>query len=480
MFNSDFYPTPKEVYDMMAVDCEGKVVLEPHAGSGNLVGFLKNDGAKSILICENDPKLSKISRGMGIFIKDDFLNVTSDEISHVNMIVMNPPFSNAERHICHAFEIAPEGCEVISLCNYETISKDRRYSKLNSLVSNYGLTSNLGQCFKYAERTTNVEVGLVKLYKPIVSSEFNFDGFFMDEDEQEPSSDGIMKFSEVRALVNRYVGAMKCFDLLYEQQQVLSYTLKPLGFSDVYITLGYGDNPINSKSDFSRIVQKKSWSYIFNKMNMQKYVTRGVMNDINKFVETQSNIPFTMKNIYKMFEIIIGTSGHNMRRALEEAVDYFTKHTSENRWGFEGWKTNSGHMLNRKFIINGISEISWGGKLIIREYYSQFERLSDLVKVICNITGTDYNSIPSIRLSPCKRNEFGKYLSADGSWVDSSGYSKIVDYDNFVPNVWYKWAFFEFKIFKKGTMHLRFLDENVWYKLNQSYAKIKGFTLPEK
>ena len=39
-------------------------------------------------------------------------------------------------------------------------------------------------------------------------------------------------------------------------------------------------------------------------MNMEKYVTSGVMKDINKFVETQEKVPFTMKNIYKMLEII--------------------------------------------------------------------------------------------------------------------------------------------------------------------------------
>lgn len=41
-------------------------------------------------------------------------------------------------------------------------------------------------------------------------------------------------------------------------------------------------------------------------------------------------------------------------------------------------------------------------------------------------------------------------------------------------------GFFDFKGFKKGTMHLKFKDKKVWEMLNRRYAKIKGQVLPEK
>ena len=34
----------------------------------------------------------------------------------------------------------------------------------------------------------------------------------MDEDEEVGGSDGVMQYDEIRALVNRYVGAIKVFD----------------------------------------------------------------------------------------------------------------------------------------------------------------------------------------------------------------------------------------------------------------------------
>jgi hypothetical protein len=47
-------------------------------------------------------------------------------------------------------------------------------------------------------------------------------------------------------------------------------------------------------------------------------------------------------------------------------------------------------------------------------------------------------------------------------------------------NKWYKWGFFEVKFFKKGTIHVKFLNTDTWYLINQAYGKLKGFSLPEE
>jgi hypothetical protein len=217
-------------------------------------------------------------------------------------------------------------------------------------------------------------------------------------------------------------------------------------------------------------------------MNIEKYVTKGVMEDINKFVETQTKIPFTMKNIYKMFDIIIGTREHNFNKALEEAIDNFTKHTHENRFAVEGWKTNCGYMLNKKFIVDYVTELNYSGGLQIRSYNGNFEKLVDLTKVLCSLTGNNYDNIKSIGYSPCDLNNEG-YLTQLGNRIksrkDDKYNDKIINYDRFKSNVWYTWGFFDFKIFKKGTMHLKFKNEGDWQKINQAYGKLKGFTLPE-
>ena len=181
------------------------------------------------------------------------------------------------------------------------------------------------------------------------------------------------------------------------------------------------------------------------------------MNDVNRFVENQTQVPFTVKNIFRMFEIIVGTKNHNFNKALEEVVDNFTKHTHENRFGVAGWKSNSGYMLNKKFIIDWAFEVSPSysrnaGRLQTR--YGAIDKLKDLTKVLCNITGIDYYKTTPI-----------------DKFVDS--------FNGLKPGRWYENGFFEIRGYKKGTMHLKFTDEKVWEQLNRAYAKIKGEALPE-
>ena len=379
MFDKEFFPTPESVLDLMQIDCVNKIVLEPHAGKGNIVDYLINNNAKEVIAIELNKDLKKIVESKCKVIGSDFLECTEEEISHIDLIVMNPPFSNADKHIIHAFEIAPEGCEIISLCNYETISNNYSSSRhrLKALIGSNGLTQNLGDCFSDAERTTGIDIGLIKLYKPVVSDESKFEGFFIDE-EEELQQEGIMQYNEVRALVNRYVGAVKVYDRLDAIKKELAYTTKELGLGEISFNVGYKEQII-TKDDFAKYIQKVSWKYIFDKMNMQKYVTSGVMKDINKFVETQQNIPFTMKNVYKMFEIIVGTREQTYNRALEEAIDNFTRYTHENRHSVEGWKSNSSYMLSRKFIVNYMVESNWGKTKMTLKYSQHTEKIEDLI-----------------------------------------------------------------------------------------------------
>lgn len=453
MFHKEFYPTPKHVLDMMQIDCNNKVVLEPSAGKGDIVDYLYQHRAKEVFAFEINKDLQKIVSYKCSLLGSDFLNCTPEQVSHVDMIVMNPPFSNADKHIEHAFEVAPEGCEIIALCNYESIERSFRHRKLSVLIRDYGDIESLGSCFDTAERKTGVNVGLIKLFKPIINDNSQFDGFFMDEEYDDGGQEGVMAYNEVHALVNRYVGAVKAFDELERiKNEVVQYT-SPVGLSDISFNMGY-NNEIKTKEQFSKDLQKRSWAYIFRKMNMGKYVTSGVMRDINAFVEKQQKYPFTMKNIYRMFEIIIGTRQQTFDRALEEAIDNFTKHTHENRFGVEGWKTNKGYMLNEKFIIEWMVEPKYNSERLDLIYRSNESRITDLVKVMCNILGMNYNERTSLR-------DFFRM------------------HNGLERNRWYSWGFFEIKVFKKGTMHLKFQNKDDWYRLNRAYGELKGFTLSE-
>lgn len=455
MFGTEFYPTPPEVIEKMlnGFSPEDKVILEPSAGKGNIVDYLKSSGAKEVIACEIEPNLKKILSSKCSIISDDFLKLTSDKISHINAIIANPPFSNAAEHILHAWDIAPDGCTIISLCNSETVkntySKER--IRLGVIIAENGNTIDLGRCFDEAERNTGVNVSVIYLHKPGEAKESEFDGFFMDDDDPELQANALMPYNFIRDLVQRYIGAVRIFDQQLDLATQMNQLTSQFYSSKIAFSCTQEGKP-KLRNDYKKELQKSAWHYVFNKMNMQKHATKGLREDINAFVEQQTHIPFTMKNIYRMIEIVIGTTSQRMDRALIEVFEKLTKHYDENRYGVEGWKTNSHYLLNEKFIIPYMTEVGWSGQLSIR-WSSNHEIIEDFQKALCYITGTNYEECTTLYNFVSKQHrQFGEL---------------------------YSWGFFEFRAYKKGTIHFKFNNRDLWAKYNQHIARIKGFPLPE-
>ena len=183
MFNPDFYPTPPEVAAEMldSINLRNKTVLEPSAGSGSLIRECMERGAAEVWWCEKEPQLrdilASITGAVPAHVCPDFLQMHAWDVSHVDLIVMNPPFSADEAHILHAWEIAPPGCEIVALANWNTVCDEYVHrltqrtgsglkKQLAYLINAYGSRESLGECFATAERPTKVCVGLVRLTKP--------------------------------------------------------------------------------------------------------------------------------------------------------------------------------------------------------------------------------------------------------------------------------------------------------------------------
>lgn len=460
MFNPDFYPTPAEVAAEMldCLDLRGKTVLEPSAGSGNLVRECLQRGAAEILWCEKEPQLQDMLaniRGSIPAYSADFFQLQSSDVSHIDSIAMNPPFSADEAHILHAWEIAPAGCEIVSLCNWNTVDGyyNRSQLQLSKLIEAYGAKENLGECFSTAERPTNVSVGLVRLTKPRQKGNEGdeFDGFFLAPDDIEAQGEGLIPYRRSRDIVNRYVEACRLFDQQVEIGTQMHNVLdgffgKELGLQ---VTI---EGAAVTCNRFRKDLQKAAWKHVFDEFLPQQMATSQLAKDINVFVEKQSQIPFTERNLFRMLQIVAGTQEQRIDKAVEQAIDSLTKYTKENRYGLEGWVTNSGYMLNQKFIRAHMAEMSWSGNGIsLKTYGGVSDEIRDLIKAMCFITGRNYD-------------EVGHPAKPEGGL--------------FWPGEWYDWGFFEFKAFKKGTVHFRFKSKDDWAALNRRYAKIKGQTLP--
>lgn len=496
MFNPDFYPTPPEVIEIMleGINLAGKTVLEPSAGKGNIVDHLLTNGAE-ILACELNDDLREILKSKCKIIGSDFLALESHQISHINLIVMNPPFSADEKHILHAYEIAPAGCKIIALANLQTINNPYSLSRkyLKKLIGDHGRVEELGSCFNESERRTNVEIALIHLQKPGTSYEAEFEGFFLEEEPEEAGEIGLMPYNVVRDLVNRYVQSIKIFDQQIEQAVLLNNVLSGYFSHDTALTLTKDGAP-QSRIDFKKSLQISGWKYIFNKLDMKKYATRGLKEDINNFVEKQTHIPFTMRNIYKMLEIVVGTQEQRMDKALMEVFDILTERYHENRYAVEGWKTNSHYLVNEKFIIPNMcyQDQRWDkGKANISLSGSYTEHIEDLLKALCYLTGDNYGDF--ISLSNWCGYEFkifenGKAIATEYRYEDAerkvrhaaeSGRVLTVEKIKPLYGELFHWAYFECRAYKKGTMHFKFKSQDLWAKFNQRISKLKGYPLYE-
>lgn len=462
MFDPDFFPTPEDVAATMLdpLDLRGQVVVEPSAGSGNLVHACLVRGAAEVLTVEPEPRLRAILAAItgSHLISNDWLQVQAEHISHVDVIAMNPPFSADEAHILHAWEIAPPGCEIVSLCNWNILDAWRLTSKqlqISKLIEAYGSKDDLGECFADSERPTRVAVGLVRLTKPGNRTNADeFDGFFLGPDDIEAQGDGIIPYRKSRDIVNRYVEACRIYDEQVTAGVRLSGVLNGFFGKDLGLQVTIEGEAV-TRNRYRKDLQKAAWRYVFDEFLPRRLATNKLAKEINSFVEKQSNIPFTERNIYRMLQIVVGTQEQRNDKAIEQAIDELTRYTKENRYGIEGWVTNSGYMLNYRFICNRLAEPSYGGKGFVRlQTYGRIkDEVDDLIKALCYITGRLYDEV-----------------------CHPEGYKD----NSYLPGEWHEWGFFRFKAYKKGTVHFEFKNRDEWAMLNARYAKIKGQVLPEE
>lgn len=77
IFEKDFYLAPVEVIERMlaAHDVTDKIVLGPSAGSGNIVEWPQQNGAKEVIACEKNEKLRRIVAGKCRVVADNFLTL---------------------------------------------------------------------------------------------------------------------------------------------------------------------------------------------------------------------------------------------------------------------------------------------------------------------------------------------------------------------------------------------------------------------
>ena len=502
MFDKEFFPTPKSVIRKMLspylkgdedkYSRDGRhsltemTILEPSAGKGDILDFIteeykySNRGFKKMYCIEQNTELQYILKEKNYkVIADDFLDYTGDYL--FDLIIMNPPFSNGDKHLLKAWDILDEG-DIVCLLNEETIKNpytETRKLLAKIIVDAKGTVEYLGPVFKQSENITSVNVCLVRLSKNPDRKKLDFEFVKVtSEDKMDITEKTIQDPIATRDVIgNMIIQYNKLKEVFIEHMKVeealhfYSQGLLNGQYTSVLKIITELDNS-DKKGRYNEFCDKMKsniWNIVLKNSGMSRYMTHQVRENFQKFCEQQGYMDFTKENVYNIIKTLMLNKDQILKNAITEVFDIFTKYHDENRCHIEGWKTNDKWKVNKRIILPyGVrygeycsnDELKQRGSKFDLDYRKESE-YSDIDKVMCYIEGVNYESCYSINQS----------LNAH---INNLGYVRTGE--KFINQG--ESQFFNYKFWKKGTLHLEFKDVKLWEEFNMRACNGKNW-LPE-
>ncbi|WP_299393086.1 DUF4942 domain-containing protein [uncultured Desulfovibrio sp.] len=496
MYNASFYPTPAPVAERMIAMLGERNwwklrVLEPSAGKGDLADALiesmrtgilptgrritcdRADMAASIHCIEPVPDLQAALRGKGYrLVAYDFLTFCPEE--PYDLIIMNPPFADADRHVLHAWEILEKG-DVLSLVNAETLRNPctERRRLLARVIEEHGRVEYFGACFEEAERTTAVEVACILLHKE--GREDVIDLSVEDFGQDDPyaaftASSGLESEVATRNMVDNLV---RDYNQCLQKFREVSVGLRELG---IYMQRIYGAAAYNVEKEFANAVgtllrdagkeaseaasltfrrqlRPRAWSRLFELTSIGNLVSEGVRRTLDNFEREQQGMAFSRENISVLLQTLIQSRANIMRECVVEVFDGLTRYHEKNRVHVEGWKTNDAWKVNERFILPGIIE---GHYSYYTLNYNSLGLVRDIDRVMASLEGRNLKDV-SVTIEQALRDAL-QQTEWSGVLVTST--------------------YFEMRAYCKGTVHFKFRDRSLWERFNLLAARGKNW-LPD-
>lgn len=476
MFDPDFYPTPGPVVSKMLEPYHlgnshmmgdsnpvVRTILEPSAGKGDIlnrivtrcggridtVGGIRDYYGPRLMAIECNPELVSILQGSGYrVVANDFLTYQPE--IHADLIVMNPPFSDGDSHLLHAWEILDHG-DIVCLLNAETIRNPYTSERklLDKIIEDHGEVEYLGQVFRGAERSTDVDVVMVRLHKERDGrSELEFE-FEVPAGETEENPDfeigdtgtALMRPDQVGAMIRQYEMAKRSFvdflrardAMVFYCQGVCSGTVLELATEACGSRFTYASKE-TAFDTFKDGLRFKFWEHVLSTLGIDKLLTAKMRKTFAQFVEQQGAMALTKENIRQILSTMILNSDGILKQAVGDVFDIFTKYYDGNRHHPEGWKTNEKWMVSKKVILPNFVRYEFNK---FGTAYGRYSEYGDIDRAMCYISGKRLEDIVTIKdaIMP----------------LESKSESE----------------FFHLRYFQKGTLHLVFKDEALWVRFNQ-------------
>jgi hypothetical protein len=474
----NFYPTPSGLALKMICLIKGhpKNILESQAGKGDLIECLNeswkfNHARYEVVAIEIDEDLQSILRGKNIKVIDsDFLNFQGPD--KFDLIIGNPPFDHGEKHLLKAIDILYRG-QIIYLLNAETLknpntnTKKELVQKLDELGAEVEYIQN---AFVDAERPTGVEIALINI---TVERKVEEDLFAGARDEAQESKDEIKEenalstgrtIQEMVASYNQVVTA--CTETIISYYRHHNKVSSYLGLNEEATSFNYNAKDLTEKLQNTLnmtviSIRKNFWRKTLDIAEVQSRLTEAKQKEFEHQLSQRSSMDFTESNIRSFILNIIGSYEQTIMDSVLSLFDKFTIEScyrdtlhEKNIHYFNGWKTNNAFRLGKRLIIPirgsyGGPFQSWSGGWSLD--YQAERSIRDIDMVISYFDGMhSCKTICDTLKEGFDQNENSGLLSTH----------------------------FKITAYKKGTLHLTFLNEDILRRFNIAACKGKGW-LPE-
>lgn len=488
-----FYPTPDNIINKMISGLDFNYIhsiLEPSAGKGNIIDRLKeiekpkyynsNRYNFDIDCIEIDENLRHILKDKGYrLVYNDFL--TYNTMKEYDLIIMNPEFLNGAKHLLKALEMQERnGGAIICLLNAETLKNDYSNDRklLNRKLKEYNASIEYIQdSFMAAERSTAVEIALIKVKLPEVKKEsFILKGLKKTQEQKEYTEQeqtAVVENDFFKSIVNQYnLEVAAGINLIKEY-----YAMKPFILSEfakdketgetvqtggciLNLDLSENRDKYNNKlsiNNYIKQVRKKYWKALFNNPDFIGKLTNNLKQDFYNRLDDLSNYDFSLYNIY---ELKIEMSKKVVKGIEETIINLFDelshKHhyyneTSNNIHYYNGWKTNKAWIINKKVIIPLSGYDTFWNKYRPSDY-KVLEKLQDIEKCF-------------------------NYL--DGGLTEAIDIEESLKFaEEFQETKDIQLKYFTVTFYKKGTCHISFNNEELLKKFNIFGAQHKKWLPP--
>ena len=387
-------------------------------------------------------------------IHDDFL--TYQPFKQYDLIIMNPPFSNGDKHLLKALKIQERGGNIICLLNAETIKNpytETRRELIKQLQKYNASIEYIEDGFTKAERKTDVEIALIKVAIPEVEDNGDiFEKFQKAENVQEVDveSTDLEVTDYIKAIVARFNVEVKSGIELIKEYKALNRQLNNVRLS---LTCNQQEATVNN---YLEEVRLKYWEQLLKSEKFVSQLTSELRKDFNRKVNKLADYDFSEFNIYTL----VTEMNAQIRTGIEqEILVMFDRLTAEHTWYdntcknrhyFDGWKTNKAHKIDKKVILpcRGVYDrYNWRPRT-----YEAVSTLADIERILNFLDG---------------------HLTRE---VNMQSAINAAFQQRETKNIELK--YFKATFYKKGTVHLVFTNPKLIERFNIYVAQQKRWLPP--